>query len=164
MGLCVRARVRMRGGEGRRKVGSGLEMGMGMDVGVSVGVGVRVGFELRVGMRMGQIFTATTTIRFSPVVLHPIFDFGTQRTFKLASGFTSGLFWRLVVSSDCPKSVILIRISKRKRGTDGKREKENGRKCKKNERMRKEIMSIPCHLPSNTLPSHSRLHGLAARH
>lgn len=63
---------------------------------MGVGVGVRVGFELRVGMRMGQTFTATTTIRFSPVVLHLIFEFGSQRTFKLASGFTNGLFWRFL--------------------------------------------------------------------
>lgn len=90
MSLCVKVRVRMKGGEGRRKVGRGLEMGMG----VGVGVGVGVEFKLRVGMRMGQTVTATTTIRFSPVVLHLIFDLDTQRTFKLASGFSGGLFWR----------------------------------------------------------------------
>lgn len=131
---------------------------------MGVGVGVRVGFELRVGMRMGQTFTATTTIRFSPVVLHLIFEFGSQRTFKLASGFTNGLFWRFLSVPIVPSLLFSSKFQKENVGGDGNGKEENEGKSKKNERMRKEIMNIPCHLPSNTHPSHSRLHGLAARH
>lgn len=135
MSLCVRVRVRMKGGEGRNKVRRGLEMVMG--VGVGVGVGVRVGFELRVGMRMGQTVTATTTSRFSPVVLHLIFEFGIQRTFKLASSFTSGLLWRFLSVSIVPSLLLSSESQKKTVDGDGKRAEEKERKCKKNERMKK---------------------------
>lgn len=129
MSLCVRVRVRMKGGEGRNKVRRGLEMGMG--------VGVRVGFELRVGMRMGQTVTATTTSRFSPVVLHLIFEFGIQRTFKLASSFTSGLLWRFLSVPIVPSLLLSSESQKKTVDGDGKRAEEKERKCKKNERMKK---------------------------
>lgn len=135
MSLCVRVRVRMKGGEGRNKVRRGLEMVMG--VGVGVGVGVRVGFELRVGMRMGQTVTATTTSRFSPFVLHLIFEFGIQRTFKLASSFTSGLLWRFLSVSIVPSLLLSSESQKKTVDGDGKRAEEKERKCKKNERMKK---------------------------